>query len=581
MLKIQVLRPHFLNGGQLAASRKIGRYRHNIAQLTTGFSQNLLDVLKALLRLPGNIPFADNVLLRIPGNLPGKLHWHTSVLDKSHTEAAPARLPNSRWIECITHLTILPIWLQLTALLTRIANNNGCAEMRSINSLFKSIVAMACCIQLATALSAAAMGPPANKKSDPKRIALLIGNENYAATVGPLANPGNDVNLIASALEEIGFDRRNIRSVTNANRVTTLQAIDEYANKVAAAGPDAVAFFYYSGHGAASQQDRRNYIIPTEVKALDRSVWYQAIALDDVVTQLANRAPNAAHFVIFDACRNLLKMPTKGKKGFVPMAEKSGMLIAFSTDPGETASDEGAGAGPYASALAAELVKPGQDHLDLFQNVKEQVHRTTSGQRPWERNGLLKRVYLNGSAPDDGNSTGSDAAAAWQAIKNSKDPDVLKAFTQRFGGTFFADLASRRLKQLTARDARPVSRLKNIALSAPKWKRTAGFDRVSRSETQQLLSGTTVTSLSQNKWQWYFASNGTYAGKNKAGGTTSGTWRVGQNGIIYLEGGKGEPFYCPVIIKHNGALLTYQWTTQRPCSAITPVKITLGNHTTR
>ncbi|MEM9357771.1 MAG: caspase family protein [Pseudomonadota bacterium] len=453
--------------------------------------------------------------------------------------------------------------------------------MRSITSVFKSIVFLACCIQVATTFSAAAMGPPAAKKSDPKRIALLIGNENYAATVGPLANPGNDVNLIASALEEIGFDRRNIRTVTNANRVATLQAIDEYANKVAAAGPDAVAFFYYSGHGAASQQDRRNYIIPTEVKALDRTVWYQAIALDDVVTQLATRAPSAAHFVIFDACRNLLKMPTKGKKGFVPMAEKSGMLIAFSTDPGETASDEGAGAGPYASALAAELVKPGQDHLDLFQNVKERVHQTTSGQRPWERNGLLKRVYLNGSAPNNSSSDSSDAAAAWQAVKNSKDPEVLKAFTKRFGGTFFADLASRKLKQLSFGSTQPVNQLKNITLTAPKWKRTAGFDRVSRAETQQLLGGTTVTSLSQDRWQWYFASNGTYSGKNSSGGATSGKWRIGQNGIIYLEGGRNQGVNCPVIIKHNSALLTYQWTTQRPCSATTPVKITLGNHTTR
>ena len=102
------------------------------------------------------------------------------------------------------------------------------------------------------------------------------------------------------------------------------------------------------------------------------------------------------------------------------MAEKSGMLIAFSTDPGETASDEWQGAGPYASAFAPELVKPGQDHLDLFQNVKERVHRSTNGQRPWERNGLLERVYLNGTTSEAGGTGKSNASDVWAAIKNSK-----------------------------------------------------------------------------------------------------------------------------------------------------------------
>ena len=432
--------------------------------------------------------------------------------------------------------------------------------------------------------AAFAMGPPPSATADPKRIALLIGNENYTAKVGPLANPGNDVNLVASALEQIGFSRDNIQIVTNANRIATLQAIDEYANKVAAAGDGAVAFFYYSGHGAASQQDRRNYIIPTEVKALDRSVWYQAVALDDVVTQLSNRAPSAAHFVIFDACRNLLKMPTKGRKGFVPMAEKSGMLIAFSTDPGETASDEGQGAGPYASALAAELVKPGQDHLDLFQNVKERVHRSTSGQRPWERNGLLKRVYLNGATSETGGTGKSNASDAWAAIKNSKDPQILKAFAERFAGTFFADLATRKVQQLSTVAPKTTTTASLVTLTAPKWQRAKGIQRVSRSETELALSGNTVISQSNKKWQRYFAANGTYIGKSAAGVPTSGNWRIGQNGIVYIDekkhGSQQPTVYCPSAIKYEASAQEFRWSWQRPCSGDTKIKIKRGKHIT-
>ncbi len=149
---------------------------------------------------------------------------------------------------------------------------------------------------------------------------------------------------------------------------------------------------------AANRRDRQNYLIPVDVEALDANVWYDAIKLDDIISKLSNLAGNAAHFVIFDACRNLLKMQTKGGKGFLPVSARRGMLIGFSTDPGETASDAGDGSGPYAAALAAELIKPGQDHLDVFQNVKERVHRETGGQVPWERNGLLRRVRFAGKA---------------------------------------------------------------------------------------------------------------------------------------------------------------------------------------
>src|ERR671932_253026 len=72
------------------------------------------------------------------------------------------------------------------------------------------------------------------------------------------------------------------------------------------------------------------------------------------------------------------------------------MFIAFSTSPKDTASDKGENSGPYAQALASELIRPGQDHLNLFQNVKVRVFNATGGQRPWENNGLLHLIYFAG-----------------------------------------------------------------------------------------------------------------------------------------------------------------------------------------
>ena len=100
-----------------------------------------------------------------------------------------------------------------------------------------------------------------------KRIALLIGNQDYAAEVGRLRNPINDVTLIASSLRKIGFVKDDIRIIQNARRRDILRAVDEHARKLKAAGAGAISFVYYSGHGAANREDNRNYVIPVEVKS--------------------------------------------------------------------------------------------------------------------------------------------------------------------------------------------------------------------------------------------------------------------------------------------------------------------------
>ncbi|MEZ5845082.1 MAG: caspase family protein, partial [Hyphomicrobiaceae bacterium] len=160
----------------------------------------------------------------------------------------------------------------------------------------------------------------------PVRHALLIGNQSYTREVGTLKNPHKDVALIAAALEKIGFKRENIRRVTDADRVTILREIDAYADRLAAAGADAIGFFYYSGHGVANERDQRNYLIPIEVKQLDATVWYSGVPLDDIIAKLAAQAREASHFVLFDACRNVLNVPSRGSKGFVPVASRRGML---------------------------------------------------------------------------------------------------------------------------------------------------------------------------------------------------------------------------------------------------------------
>ena len=281
------------------------------------------------------------------------------------------------------------------------------------------------------------------------RLALLIGNQGYGEKVGALKNPHNDVRAVGRALEAVSFKTMVVRE---AGRRQVLSAVSSYAAELAKGGAGTVGFLYYSGHGVSRPEDRANYLIPVDLRDIDSpDFWFDAVKLDDILGVLEQTAPLAAHFIVFDACRNELKVPGKSVvKGFEPVAERSGMFIAFATTLGTAASDRGEASGPYAGVLATELVKPGQDHLQLFQNVKEGVFSTTGRRQvPWERNGLLRRVYFAGQqtallAP----SPQSEAAQAWAAIKDAPTFEAVRSYIGRYPDSPFVDIARARLDDL-------------------------------------------------------------------------------------------------------------------------------------
>src|SRR5262245_20064364 len=118
-----------------------------------------------------------------------------------------------------------------------------------------------------------------------KRMALLIGNQSYSSTIGALANPHNDVALLETSLKGLGFD---VVTVRDAGLASLHQAVNAYARRVQAAGPNAVAFFYYSGHGAADAGT--NYLIPVDVKTTETGeLWDQSMQLTEITRKLKRR----------------------------------------------------------------------------------------------------------------------------------------------------------------------------------------------------------------------------------------------------------------------------------------------------
>ena len=242
-------------------------------------------------------------------------------------------------------------------------------------------------------------GSAAAQPAQPQaRLALLIGNEAYNAAVGPLKNPHNDIALIGAALEKLGFKTTLLK---DADYRAIDVAIKRHIQNVRREGPGTISFVYYSGHGAADPDTKINYLIPVDVaNADDEDLWTNSVNLNSVIEGLRGQAPAATHYVVFDACRNELKLTRKGKKalsdkGFVPIAYTPGVMIAYATAPGQTADDRGVGSGPYAKALADEIGKPGIEAMTMFRRVALRVNREI-GQDPWMSASTLPEVYLAG-----------------------------------------------------------------------------------------------------------------------------------------------------------------------------------------
>ena len=223
-----------------------------------------------------------------------------------------------------------------------------------------------------------------------QRVALLIGNASYAKD--PLKNPLNDVRAMESALTALGF---KVEKALNADQKQMKRVVRDFGTRAQGAE---VAFFYYSGHG--TQVDGENWLLPLGA-SIEKKADYgiEAVSAQDVLGQMAGAQPKTAVLVL-DACRDNPSAPaTKGgKKGMARMADvPTGTLVAFATQPNNTANDDGL----YAQVLAAELRVPGQELMTVFRNTTAKVRLRSADQVPRISDVSLEGpVYLAGIKPE-------------------------------------------------------------------------------------------------------------------------------------------------------------------------------------
>jgi hypothetical protein len=231
--------------------------------------------------------------------------------------------------------------------------------------------------------AAAAISAPARAE---ERVALVIGNSAYEARGWSLANPANDARLIADALEALDFDV-DLRIDTSLEEIE--EAFAAHGERLTEAGTDAVGLVYYAGHAIQSQG--RNYLLPVDQEInSEQDVWRKGAQLS-LALEYIEAAANQVNFIILDACRNNpLPSTVRGAPtGLAQSSRMGGVLVAYATAPGQTATDGSGGNSPFTQALADLLPTPGLPAELLFKRVGDRVLVVTGRvQQPWYESGL-------------------------------------------------------------------------------------------------------------------------------------------------------------------------------------------------
>lgn len=233
-----------------------------------------------------------------------------------------------------------------------------------------------------------------------RRIALVIGNSNYAAEKS-LSTPIPDAIAVSKTLSSLGF---NVYVMFDAGVDAMNDAIRRFASF---ASQYETALVYYAGHGSQFNGDA--YLIPvdavveTSYDVLQREQW---MATKRIVSFLNDVPSLKTRILLLDACRtdnNLLASRGEGEDNMLNTDELNEGIIFYSTKHGYVAYDE-AGAtahSPFATAVMKHIVSPNLSMGDFITDVMNEVKVLTSvapyphPQEPRSVPTLTHRFYFN------------------------------------------------------------------------------------------------------------------------------------------------------------------------------------------
>lgn len=223
-----------------------------------------------------------------------------------------------------------------------------------------------------------------------KLTAIVIGNNSYPGAV--LNNPINDAKDISEKLQNFGFSVILLTDATNKEMGQSMKLFSDNLNR------SDVGLFYFAGHGM--QIEGENYItfIDTEFDT-EIDAKYSSYALNKVI-DIMEKGENSTNIIILDACRNnpYERSWSRNSKqiGLAPIFAPKGTIIAFSTSPGEFASDGTGRNGSYTESLLTHIDTHDINIEEMFKRVRNTLAaKTENKQTSWEHTSLLGDFYFN------------------------------------------------------------------------------------------------------------------------------------------------------------------------------------------
>lgn len=225
---------------------------------------------------------------------------------------------------------------------------------------------------------------PQTGKSCPNTFAVIISNENYTQ-LKEVPCAINDGRVFAQYCEKtIGLPKDNIKLYTNATYGMMIEAMRTMKNIAKAYNGDVHIIFYYSGHGAPTDDTKEAYLLPVDAFGVAPEVCY---SLNKLYKEFADM--NAKSVTMFlDACfsgatkdgdmlASVRGVAIKAKTN-TPM----GNMVVFSAASEEQTAlpylDMGHGLFTYYVLKKLQDTKGDVTYQELGDYVKQEVYRRSS-----------------------------------------------------------------------------------------------------------------------------------------------------------------------------------------------------------
>lgn len=256
------------------------------------------------------------------------------------------------------------------------------------------------------------------------RVALVMGNGNYRHAK-PLKNAVNDATDVAARLREMGF---TVYEGIDMPRRDALRLVQQVGQRLTY---DDTVLFYFAGH--ATQLGSQNYIMPIDASpGSENELVDSSISMQAILATLESRA--LTRLIILDACRNNpfissaegSRSADEGARGLFRMDAGAGSFIAYSTEPGNVASDGAGRNSPFTEALLRHIDSPGKDIHAVMRRVRADVMNASNNRQiPWENSALVDEVYLAGLPRTADTATGANTALARPIFTHNPRPALM------------------------------------------------------------------------------------------------------------------------------------------------------------